>query len=224
MEQHTINVESREAKGKGAARSLRRAESIPAVIYREGKSTPLTINRKEMVKFIRKTSGEQVIVDITFPDKTVKKALLKEYQLDPVRGDLLHADFFEVSMTETLRVNVQVTTTGEAIGIKRDKGILQHERSEIEVECLPTDIPGHLEVDISNLEIGQSVHVSDVVIPEGVKVLTDPDETIALVNAPILEMEVEEAEEGEEAEGAEPEVAKKGKEEEGAAEEGSGEE
>jgi large subunit ribosomal protein L25 len=212
-----INVQPRETAGKGAARSLRRDASIPAVIYREGKSQSLSINRKEMVKFIRDTHGEQVIVNVTFPDKSVKKALLKTYQLDPIRGDLLHADFFEVSMTEKVKLNIPIVTTGEAVGIKRDKGVLQHARDVVEVECLPDNIPGHLEVDISALEIGQSAHVSDIMIPEGVKVLTDSGETILLIATPALAVEVEEGEEAEE--GAEPEVEKKGKEEEAASEE-----
>jgi large subunit ribosomal protein L25 len=147
-------------------------------------------------------------VNVKYPDATTKMALLKTYQLDPIRGEILHADFMEVSMTEKVRVNVTVTLTGEAVGIKRDKGILQHERNDVEVECLPDKIPGHLEVDISPLGIGQSVHVSDIIVPDGVKILTDSSDTLALISAPVVVEEVTEEVEGEE---AEPEVVSKGK-------------
>jgi len=211
MEQLTINVEPRQESGKGVARSLRRAERIPAVIYRKGKADSLSINRKEMLQFIKTTAGEQVLVSVKYPDASTKMALLKTYQLDPVRGEILHADFMEVSMTEKVRVNVSITLIGEAVGIKRDKGILQHERNDLEVECLPNDIPGHFEVDISALGIGQSVHVRDIAVPAGVKILTDPGDTIALIAAPVL---AEEVTEEVEAEAAEPEVVGKGKAEE----------
>jgi large subunit ribosomal protein L25 len=215
MEKITLNVELRDKKGKGPSRALRRAESIPAVIYRTGDSSPLMIDRKEMLHFIQSTSGEQVLVNLMFPDKSTRLALMKEYQTDPVRGELLHADFMEVSMTEKVRVSVHVVTAGEPIGVKRDKGILQHTLREIEIECLPDRIPGHLEMDVSGLLTGQSLHVSDIALPEGVKVLTDPGEVIASVMAPALVEEAVAEEVKEEAAPEEgPEIIKKGKKEE----------
>ncbi|MEJ2315134.1 MAG: 50S ribosomal protein L25 [Nitrospirota bacterium] len=213
MERQTLKAEIREETGKGAARSMRRAGSVPAVVYRENKATPLKLNAKELHKFIKITSGDQVLVNLKF-DGGEKLALLKDFQIDPVDGDLLHADFFEVSMEEKVRVAVHVTTAGEPIGVKRDKGIIQHGLREIEVECLPGDIPGHVELDISGLEIGSSVHVMDVDLPRGVILLTDPEEMIATVSAPKIEEEVVAEEEAAE-EAAEPEVAEKGKKEEG---------
>ncbi len=209
MERQTLKAEIRENTGKGAARTLRREGSIPAVIYRGNKSTPLRLDAKELSKFIRDTSGDQVLVNLKL-DSGEKIALLKDFQIDPVDGGLLHADFFEVSMKEKVRVYVHVTTTGEPIGVKRDKGIIQHGIREIEVECLPTDIPGHLQLDISGFEIGDSFHVSDVALPRGVTLLAETDEVIVTVTAPKIEEEVPVAEEAAAA-AAEPEVVEKGK-------------
>ncbi|RPI38314.1 MAG: 50S ribosomal protein L25 [Nitrospiraceae bacterium] len=215
MERLSINAEKREEHGKGTARSLRREGMVPAVLYRAGKSQSIKLSGKELAKLINTISGEQVIVDLLFADGEKKPALLKEYQLDPVKGELLHTDFFEVSLTETVRVTVHVVTVGEPIGVKRDAGILQHALREVEIECLPDKIPGKIEVDIAKLELGQSVHVSDLKFEEGIKVLTDPGDVIVMVVAP-----VEEAAPAAEAAAvaAEPEVVKKGKKEEGAAE------
>jgi large subunit ribosomal protein L25 len=217
MEQITLNVKERDTTGKGAARSLRRAESIPAVIYRDGDASSLTIDRKEILTFIKNTSGEQVVVNLTYPDASTKLAIMKTYQVDPVRGELLHADFFEVSMAEKIKVNVHVTTVGEAVGVKRDKGVLQHGIREVEVQCLPGDIPGHLDLDITELALGHSMHVSDIVVPSGVTILAEPGEMIVSVVAPAVVEEEAPAEEAEEEEEAAPEVAKKGKKEEEAA-------
>jgi large subunit ribosomal protein L25 len=219
MERITLNVEKREETGKGVARSLRRAEMIPAVLYRGGGSFPIKVPKKEMTQFINSTSGEQVMVNLLFKDGENKLALMKEFQVEPTKRELLHADFFEVSLTEKLKVSVHVTTTGEAIGVKRDKGILQNLLREIEIECLPDKIPGHIKVDVSGLEIGQSLHVVDIMVGEGIKVLTDSGEVIANVIAPL----VEEAAPAEAVVAApevtEPEVVKKGKKEEEKAEE-----
>jgi large subunit ribosomal protein L25 len=217
MEQIALNVKERDTTGKGAARSLRRAESIPAVIYRDGDASSLTIDRKEILTFIKNTSGEQVVVNLTYPDASTKLAIMKTYQVDPVRGELLHADFFEVSMAEKIKVNVHVTTVGEPVGVKRDKGVLQHGIREVEVQCLPGDIPGHLDLDITELALGHSMHVSDIVVPSGVTILAEPGEMIVSVVAPAVVEEEAPAEEAEEEEEAAPEVAKKGKKEEEAA-------
>jgi large subunit ribosomal protein L25 len=216
MERITLNVQKREEKGKGAARSLRRGAMIPAILYRGGDSLPIKIPKKEMAQFINTTAGNQVMVNLHFADGENKLALIKDYQVDPTKRELLHADFFEVSLTEKVRVSVHVTTTGEPIGVKRDKGILQNLLREIEVECLPDKIPGHIKIDISGLEIGQSFHVGDLSLGEDVKILTDSTEVLANIIAPL----VEEAAPAEVAapEVTEPEVIKKGKKEEEAEE------
>lgn len=211
MERITLNAEKRSRAGKGIARSLRREGKVPAVIYRAGDALPIQMNRKELSRFIQANAGEQVMVDLRFPDGDSKMALVKEYQLDPVRGELLHSDFFEVSLSEEVRVTVHIVTRGEAIGVKRDGGILQHGIRDIEIQCLPDRIPGHIEVDVSGLETGDGIHVSDLALGEGIKVLTDLGEIIVTVTSPIVE-EAAPAAEGVAV--AEPEVIKKGKKEE----------
>jgi len=217
MERLSINAERRDVKGKGGARSLRRGDMIPAVLYREGKAQSIKLARKELAKLINTISGEQVIVDLHFADGEKKLALLKDFQVDPISRELLHTDFFEVSLTEAVRVTVHVVTVCEPIGVKRDAGILQHALREVEIECLPDKIPGKIEIDIAKLELGQSVHVSDLKFEEGIKVLTDPGDVIVTVIAPIAEAAP--VEEAAAPVAAEPEVVvKKGKKEEGAAE------
>lgn len=215
MERITLNAEKREETGKGAARSLRRQDMIPAILYRGGGSIPIKVAKKEIVNFINTTAGEQVMVTLQFKDGENKLALMKDFQVDPTKRELLHADFFEVSLTEKVRVNMHVTTTGEPIGVKRDGGLLQNVLREIEIECLPDKMPGHVKIDISGLEIGQSLRVSELNLGEDIKILTDPDEVIANIIAPLVE-EVAPVEEAAVAapEVTEPEVIKKGKKEE----------
>jgi large subunit ribosomal protein L25 len=210
MERVTLGVEKREKSGKGGARSLRRSGVIPAILYKGGNSLPVQLSGKELSQFISKTAGGQVIVNLQFPDDT-KQAIVKDYQVDPVMGNLLHVDFQEISATEAIRVIMHVVIKGEAIGVKRDKGILQHGLREIEIECLPDKIPGHVDVDVTNMGLGQSIHVSDLKLGEGIKVLTDPDEVLATVIAVKEEVAAPAAAP---AETAEPEVIKKGKKEE----------
>jgi large subunit ribosomal protein L25 len=215
MERVSINAERREVHGKGSARSLRRAGMVPAVLYRAGKAQSIKLAKKDLAKLINSVAGEQVMVDLNFENGDKKLALLKDYQVDPVRRELLHTDFFEVSLTEKVRITVHVATVGEPIGVKRDAGILQHTLREIEIECLPDLIPGKIEVEISKLELGQVIHVRDLKLAEGIKILTDPGDVIVTVIEPIAEV-VPVAEEGAAVvAAAEPEVVvKKGKKEE----------
>jgi len=210
MDRVTLQAEKRDRAGKGVARSLRREGFIPAVLYRAGQSIPLKMRRKELASFISSTAGEQVMVNLEFPDGDKRLALVKDYQVDPIRGELLHTDFFEVLLTEKVRVTVAVSTTGEPVGVKRDGGILQHGIREIEIECLPDKIPGHITVDVSSLGLGKSIHVGDLSLGEHIKILTDPEEVIATVTAAVAE----EAAAPVAPEIAEPEVIKKGKKEE----------
>jgi len=213
MEKLTLNAEKRDEVGKGAARALRRKDMIPAILYRGGNSLHLKLFRKELLHFINKATREQVMVDLKLEDGTSRLALLKDYQVSPVKGELLHADFFEVSLTEEVKVTVHVIITGESIGVKRDGGIFQHLLREVEIECLPSEIPGHIEVDVSNLEIGQSINVKDLKFGKGIKVLTDTDEVVANIVPPAPVEEVAPPEEVA-PKVTEPEVVKKGKKEE----------
>jgi len=210
MDRVTLHAEIRKATGKGVARSLRRQGYIPAVIYRAGKSLPLQIKRDDIVKFINSTRGEQVMIDLKLNDGSTKLSFLKEYQVDPVKGQLLHVDFFEVSLKEKVRVYVTVTLIGEPIGVKKEDGVLEQILNEIEIEALPDKIPPHIEVDVSELHAGDAIHVEDLALPEGVKCLNDPKDVIATV---VKAATVEEAEEEAAEEVEEPEVIGKGKKE-----------
>ncbi|HMK56588.1 MAG TPA: 50S ribosomal protein L25 [Dissulfurispiraceae bacterium] len=213
MEKYNLNVVKRDARGKGGARGLRRNNVIPGVMYRGGDSLPVEIAAKELSQFISKTAGEQVLVNLNFQDG-IKLAIVKDYQVDPIQGGLLHVDFQEISATELIKISVHIVTTGESIGVKRDKGMLQYGIREMEIECLPEKIPGHITVDITNLGVGQSVHVRDIQLGEGIKVLSEPGEMIVAVIT--IKEEVAVAPEAA-AEVVEPEVIKKGKKpEEGA--------
>ena len=208
MEKVTLNVEKRGRFGKGGARSLRAGGSIPAVVYKGGNSLSVQIAGKELFSFLSKTAGEQVIVDLKFQDDT-KQAILKEYQVDPISGKLLHVDFQEISATELIKVMVHVVIQGEPLGVKRDKGVLQHGLREVEIECLPDKIPGHFVIDVSPLIIGNAIHVRDIVPGEGIRIITEPHEVLASVIG--IKEEVVVPEVVAVAEAVEPEVIKKGK-------------
>jgi len=192
MQKVTLKAEVRSATGKGTARSLRRRGSIPAVIYREGKAEALTLDHKEMINFINKTRGEKVLLTMDFGDKQ-KLALMKEYQVDPVDNTLIHADFMEIAMDVAVKVPIKIKLIGEAIGIKRDKGILERQMREVEVEALPNKIPGHLELNISELAAGSTLHISDIAVPEGVKILAEGTDPVASISLPKAMVEGEEA-------------------------------
>jgi len=207
MERVALNIEERGKKGKGGARSLRRDGFIPAVLYRAGESMPIQLAAKELSQFISRTAGEQVIVNLKLAGD-IKQAIVKDYQVDPIIGNLLHVDFQEILATEETRVMVHVVASGEPIGVKRDKGVLQYGIRDIEIECLPDKIPGHIEVDVSHLGLNQSIHVSDLKLGEGIRILTDSDELLATVI--VIREEVVAAPEVV-VETVEPEVIKKGK-------------
>ena len=217
----TITASSREGTGKGPTRRLRAKGMIPAAVYGEGgEASAVAINAKELATILRSGTGQNTIFKLALPQGVGEPAnvIIKDYQVDPVRGRLLHADLLRLSMTTLTRVDVSVETLGEPIGVKSDGGILELQLREIEVECLPADIPQNLQVDVSNLRIGDHVTVADLVYDrEKVKLLADEHQIVAGVLAPRMVEEVAPVAavpEGEAAAAAEPEVIKKGKGEE----------
>ncbi|MEO5361642.1 MAG: 50S ribosomal protein L25 [Nitrospirota bacterium] len=212
MEKATLTAKVRDTRGKGAARTLRRADLIPSVIYRKGVAEPITLPRKELVNFINSLAGEQVLVNLAFADGSAKLAIMRDYQTDPIKGELLHADFYEVSLKEAIKVSVSVVLTGVPVGVKRDGGILQAGLREIEIESLPDAIPAHIELDVRALEIGHSYHVRDIKVGEGIKILSEPEEVVASIIVSASGVSEHSAEEGAAAV-KEPEVMKKGKQE-----------
>lgn len=200
----------------GKNRALRRQNIVPGVVYGEGKKTvPLKIERGHLLKFMHAHHGGENMVltlKISVPDheKPEEKAvLIKEIQTHPVSGDILHVDFNEVSLTKRITVRVPIGAKGEPVGVKQDGGTLEHILWDVEVECLPTQIPEKLEVDISALRIGEVVHVKDLVLPEGVVVKHDAETIVFSVAHPQKEEGAVAAEEA--ATSAEPEVIKKEK-------------
>jgi large subunit ribosomal protein L25 len=215
----TINAATREGFGKSEARRLRKQGMIPIAVYGEGKdAAAVAINAKELANILRSDTGHNTIFKLALPNGDGEPAtvIIKDWQVDPVKGRLLHADLLRLSMTEVTRVQVAIEPVGEPVGVKLEGGILDLQLREIEVECLPGDIPEHLQLDVANLHIGDHLTVADLVYDrEKIKVFADEHQVIAGVLAPRLVEEAAPAEaEAEAAEGGEPEVIKKGKTEE----------
>lgn len=217
MEQVALTAEVRTELGKQHNKHLREGGFIPAVVYRHGKDTlPLKLTRQELARVLHTAHGGNVVISLTVTGESKGKkkdrlVMIKEIQHEPLRGTILHVDFHEISLSEKLKVNVPVMTKGESIGVKQDGGVLEHTLREVEAECLPTQIPGFLEADVSTLKIGDSLQVKDLIVPAGVRILSDPTLTIFTVKPPFVE-KVEEVAPTEEV--AEPEVIKQKKEEE----------
>jgi len=214
MPEIVVPAESRSESGKNESRRLRSRGLIPGVLYGKGKETvPLAVSPKEITAILHSASGENTLFDLDIAGGR-RKVILKEFQREPVRGQLLHADFYEVALDETIEVSVHVELLGTPIGVKLQGGIVDFITREIEIECLPTDIPDKISVDISHLELNKHLRVSDLTLPsDKITMLTEPDIVIAHVVVPRAEVvETPATEEAEvPAEGAEPEVAKKGK-------------
>lgn len=189
MERLVLTAELREGRGKGVARKLRAKGLIPAILY--GPRTqpiPLTVSRKELSKALRTEAGGNVLIDLEIKDGDLpsrKVVMLKEVQYDYLGKEILHTDFYEVAMDVMITVEVPIHLVGRPEGAKLG-GILDQIRRVVEIQCLPGDIPNSIEVDVSSLKIGDSIHISDIKFEKG-KILTDPEETIATVLAPIVE-------------------------------------
>lgn len=231
MEKIDLKAIERIELGKEAVKRLRHTGFIPAVVYKGKYSTNIKVPSKGFLEVIHTKAGENVIVNLqiegaegtkdkTKDKKSPRNAIIKEIQYHPIRGDVLHVDFYEISLTEALTVKVPIAVKGEAEGIK-EGGTLEHVLWEIEVECLPTQIPENIPVDATPLKIGDSILVKDLQIPPEVKVLTDPEATVISMAAPREEEAVAEVVPGEEM--VEPEVIREKKpEEEAPAEEAGG--
>lgn len=214
MEEIILEAELREELGKSKARDLRRKGFIPAVVYGETRdSLALKVSRRQILQLIHQHRLENAVLNLKIKDDKKKKTrpcLIKEVQYDPVKGDVIHVDFNEISLTKTIKVNVPVVAKGEPKGVKLGGGSLEHILWEVEIECLPTDIPKEIEVDVSELEIGGAIHIKDITFPPQVKVLNDPEAIVLSVVAPIKEEVVVAPVEGEEK--LEPEVIREKKE------------
>jgi len=217
MEELFLDAEVRQELGKGKIKAIKDKGFIPAVVYADGKSAlALKLSHRQLIQLVHHHRIEGVIINLNIKDdrpegkQKSRPCLIKEIQHDPVHGEIVHVDFNQISLTKAIKVNIPVRVKGEAIGVKLEGGSLEHVLWEIEVECLPTSIPKDIEVDVANLKLGESVHVKDIVVPQGVKILNDPGAIVITVAAPMKEEVPVEAVEGEEA--LEPEVIKEKKE------------
>jgi large subunit ribosomal protein L25 len=201
MPEIVVAAEPRTETGTNVNRRLRAAARIPGVIY-GGKSEtqPVSVSPKEVLQILRSASGENTLFDIEL-EGTRRKVILKEFQVQPVTGDLIHADFFEVALDKLIEVKVHVELVGVPVGVKNQGGMLDFVTRELEVECLPTDIPDRFSVDVTGLELNKHLRVSDLEMPKGVRCLTGEEVVIAHVvvprAAPTSEAEAGEAVEGE---------------------------
>ena len=222
MAQINLNANVRKTTGNGPARVLRTEGRIPAVLYGP-KVEPilLSVDNKEFEQIVKKSSIGSVLLKLQIKNgkTSSRSAMVKELQTHPVTGQYLHIDFYEVDLTSKINAMVPVNVTGKSQGVE-DGGILQIVRRELEVFCLPTAIPEAIEVDISELNIGESIHVQEITLPGDVELPEDIDFTVITILAPKVEEEVVEEEELEEGE----EAAEEGAEEAEAGEEASSEE
>lgn len=202
-----IRAEPRSEKGKGAARRLRRAGQIPGVIYgvELGEPSPVAVDAADLERTLA-AGGFGQLVELGFPDGNRRQVLLKDLQIHPVRGDVIHADFHQVNLKEAITTPVPVVLTGEETR-GNDGGVVTFLRREVQVTCLPTDIPDSLTADVSSLKIGDSLQAKDLPLPEGVSLADDPEEVIVTVLAPRRAEPAEAETEAGEAGGAEEEQA-----------------
>jgi large subunit ribosomal protein L25 len=211
MMSFTVKAEKRDAFGKNVARRLRRQGLIPAVLYGEGTATvPLILAKKDVIAILKSDTGENTIFKVAFDSKG-QDAMFKDVQIDPSTDELIHADLIQISMDKAIRVNVPILLQGDPIGVKTEGGFVDFMTREVEIECLPKDIPENLKIDISQLHLHQSVKAGEVATPEGVKLISDPASVVVLISLPHKEEEVvKPVEEGvAPTEPTEPEVIKK---------------
>lgn len=191
MSDYELAVEIRDGSGKGAARKLRATGRIPGICYGGGAAPqsihldPLALNRV----ITRSAAGVNTLIDLKGGGLDGKVVLVKELQRDPVTGTLLHADLYSVDVDRTVEVEVPIHLSGTPVGVELGGGILEHSLRELQLECLPRAIPEEITADVSSLELGDSLHVRDLVLPEGVTLVSDPDLSVVSVVAPRAEEE-----------------------------------
>jgi len=224
-----LEVKEREQSGSRDARRLRKAGMIPGVLYGQGhKPHAICVSERELRRVLTGSAGLHAILDVVLEgQKSTHSSILKDYQVDPIRGKIDHFDLHEVRLDQTIQTSVVVELVGESVGAKAG-GVLSQVTREVRVEALPLEVPERLELDVTPMEIGDSLRLSDLRAPEGVTLLDDPETVLATVTVPTRveepEEEVEEVEEGEEGEVPEGEAAPEAEgEAPAAAEEAAGE-
>lgn len=208
-----LSATPRDGTGKGSARSLRAKGQVPAIIYGHGREPqPLAIDTRELEKLLSKISAESTVIELSMDGKSAR-TLIREIQRHPFKRQILHVDFQELVAGEKVTVRIPIVLTGVPEGVRVDAGILDQVMRELEIEVDPANIPNHVEVDVNPLRIGDSVHVRDIALPEGVELVGEPDSTVCVVSAPRAVVETVAATEEVEV-AAEPEVIGKPKKDE----------
>jgi large subunit ribosomal protein L25 len=220
-QQAKLTVQTRTVVGRNAIKKVRKQGLIPGVIYGMAQEPiNLEVNGRQLSTVLAHSSSENILLDLEIVDGDTKRnslAMIQEVQHHPLRRQILHVDFHAVSATEKITAEVPIETVGEPIGVKTGGGLLEHILRDLEVECLPGDLPERIEVDVSNLDLNQSIHVKDLKLPAGVEAVTDADLTVVAVSTARVEEEPTEVG----ATPATPEVITAKKPEEGAAPAGS---
>jgi len=185
MSEASFAVKVREEKGKGAARRLRQAGQCPGVVYGRGKDpVPVTVDPAKLERLLHEShAGKNTLIDLSGAGAGARTVIVKDMQREPVRGRLVHVDFQEIDEKKKIQVEVPVHLTGTPNGVTLG-GLLDQQIREIEILCLPSSIPDEITVDISAMELGDSLHVSDLSVPEGVEVITDAELAVAAVLVP----------------------------------------
>ncbi len=208
-----IEAELRQERGKNAARRLRRRGRLPCMVYGGGgEAVAVAVDPKALASILHSEAGHNALVNMEIRGGETVRVILKEWQQEPVKGTVLHVDFLRVSRDTRLKVKVPIHAVGEPKGVKLQGGVFEFVLRELDAECLPDDIPETLTVDVTELEIGRHLRVSDLAVGPNVKVLTDPERVVAHVVAPRLEEE--KPAEVAEVTAAEPELIRKPKAEE----------
>lgn len=198
--------------GKGAARKLRAAKQVPAVIYGHNREPqPLALDTRELERMLDRIAAESTVIELTM-DGAVSRTLIREIQRHPFKREILHVDFQELVAGETITVSIPLTLVGVPNGVRNEGGTLDQIMRDLLIEVDPANMPSHIDVDVTGLELNTSIHVRDLKLPEGVSVLVDEDATVCVVAPPRVETAVAAPTE-EAAAGAEPEVIRKAKEE-----------
>lgn len=215
MEKITLQAEIRKHTGKKKANEIRRDGLIPAIAYGEGiEPVSLSLKSKDVLKILHTQEARHAIINLEILSDGKKRqetVVIKEFQHNPVNGHPLHIDFNIISLKKAITLNVAVAAKGVPVGVKENEGILASPLWELKIECLARDVPKNIEVDVSNMRIGDCVHVKDIVLPSGIKILNDPDAVVFYVEPPAVEKPLEEKPEAAQ---AEPEVIKQKKPEE----------
>ena len=213
----SLSAMARKGSGKGAARSLRRDGRLPAVIYGHAREPlSLSVPERDFERLLEKFAAENTVIELSI-DGSMSRTLIREIQRHPVRRNVLHVDFQELVVGERMVVRIPIVLTGTAEGVRNSGGILSQIMQELECRVDPLNMPGKIEVDVTDVSIGHSIHVSEITVPEGVEVIDEPEATICIVAAPKVE---EEAPVAAPEAAAEPELIRKPKEgEEGETEE-----